>query len=483
MGRTARAVAVVAALTAAWLVPAAAAAADPTCTISWSAAANGNWERGASWDLGRVPEATDTVCLAARTVVRVNASTTVHDVIIRSAQLAAATGVTLRLTAELLVDRGTLAGPGTVQVGTPGGVRCCAPTGSITGPARLVRGVHLTTAVGAFTITGTLAFSEGSVLTNTGRLFLGDGTDLTDDDSDPDNAYVQPAGPAANLGTAGLARIGVNATIGGFVSASTATGRLDLPSLTNETPGGVLTGLTLDPTAGGRIAIPFPVTSLKDAVVYSPETVDVSSTGGPALSGTLRALGASRVYVETPTSFTRTLSLTRSGIYLYAAVSVPGMTLAGGARLDIAQRQGVRLLNGAGTLLVRPDSATSSPAAVVLGPAARIDGDFDQRGGVLTSNGSRITGDWSLGSGAVAALDIDRWRGPPAPQVAVGGALTVDGSLIVDFSSRQGRPPVGAVIRLVSAAGGVSGTFANVIVPAGYEVSYDATGVLVTRVS
>jgi hypothetical protein len=269
------------------LVPAGrlAAVGVPPCTISWTGGSAGFWNVATNWDLGRLPEPADHVCIPVGANVTHNTGTsTVQTVQVAGALILTGGTLTTTSTADesrvvsLVQGGGTLAGANDVVltgsgastsswVGgtmsgagtTPGGEQRCAEHQWVGGcfacqrtNARHARNSHLGDAFtnlarnargGSLTLQGGRRMTVPGLFTNEGTLVAKAGSTF----SVANGAFVNAAGGLlqgtgtidANVGSAGEVAPGLSPGVltiaGNYVQQSDGGLRIEIASFTPET--------------------------------------------------------------------------------------------------------------------------------------------------------------------------------------------------------------------------------------------------------
>ncbi|MHA3704982.1 hypothetical protein ACXR2U_22655 [Jatrophihabitans sp. YIM 134969] len=402
--RTAAVVASTLAVVVAALVAPATARADDTCTISWTGG-TGNWSDPTRWSPARVPTTEDAVCVvraagASPVAVRVRTSTEVQRLTLRGGTLSLPGGSYFDVH-DVVAARAALTGGGAVR-GSVGIV-------DLTDTA--LRGVHLSTS-GGLRLSRGVTFTGGSTVDASGFTDLRPGVRVVDGDGNAAN-HVQVSGFTLYLSGSVFVGVALN-----LRNASVfCRGDLVLARLDNLTSDGVLDGgsdstVQLDSSVTGSITLPRTITAIgKKARVFA---------GGlrtPEGADALRDLRR----VDGTLGLDRTLTTgaitVRGSVVTSQPLSVPILTVRSGGFLSTQRVLGTLVCGGSCSI-----------------PGARLE---------------RLT----VQAGATVYTDATE-------PVTVTTDAQLDGTLAVSLPF--GQPPAGTKVVLLTAAGGVRGTFATV---------------------
>jgi hypothetical protein len=316
-----------------------------------------------------------------------------------------------------------------------------APTGS-TATLTLSAGTLNTASTSAFTVTGTMTFSGGTLnnigtttVANTGTLNWSGGT-------------YTGTGTLASAGTATIS--GSTATLNGGTFNNTGT--LSFPaSLTFTIENGAhfnnqSTG-TINVNGSGSLSDPGSPASINNAGTFNA-TTGTLTTAGVGLtytnSGTTTLTGGSLSLATNYAQTTGTTALTGAGTLTAPATNISGGTI-----------KGISQING-----------TSSNPALSLAPGGTVKPGLSP--GILTVNGNgsssfnsgtgtvriEIAGNHTPGGNATPGTDNDELN-------LAGGPANLGGTLQPVLTNGY-TPVLGDSFRIITSAGLISGTLANV---------------------
>ncbi|HEY1708761.1 MAG TPA: autotransporter-associated beta strand repeat-containing protein [Rhizomicrobium sp.] len=332
--------------------------------------------------------------------------------------------------------------------------------GIISGTGKLVQsGPGITILTGNETYTGGTTISAGT-------LQIGNGS-----------ASGQIIGNVVDNGTLAFDRNDA-VTYGSVISGSGGVSQMGSGSLT-LTAANTYTGATAI-TAGGSLILTGNGSIAGTSNVADDGTWDISATSGNSVSvGSLSGAG-------TVTLGAQSLSLTKGAGTFSGAISGTGSLFVTGGDEVLA---GTNTYTGAttvggGTLEVDGSIASSSSVIVNSGGTLAGSGKVSQTtinsggtlaGGSAGSGTLTINGNLTENSGAKTLVNISS---ASASMVQVNGKADISGTLTV--ANLAGVVPVGKTWTILSATGGVEGTYA-LVQPTGsnfsYKLSYDADDV------
>lgn len=461
------------------------AAGAPACTVQWAGPSAGAWYTAANWSPARVPGVNDVVCLpttSSPTVTVTGTGARPSRIHVRALRTGTATLVVERGTdvAAGLVDAsgGTLRGQGTVS---PQNLFVRAGTTADLGCRQLatVDGV----------VAGTVVVRNGALLFNYGRLTLTGDAAVLDGGGSGRNA-VRNGGALIVRGTARIEPAFAEQFDGGRLEVTTES-RLTLVRFGDLDRHGRLTGGRY--TIAGTLVVPQPVQ------VIGGSDLDVAATGRLLDATGASALGSLEAVVGRPDSNPRSTVALHQDLVDTASLSLF-------ANLDFSvdgELTAPRVVVDTGSTLVAGTAVTTTGDA----PGVVVRNEFDVRhtskvvlrrgsvvtGGLLAGPGGRVTLDVGSDAPAVTHGDLDTTRKSATtalwptvttaqPALRVDGAATVGGTLRIQ---RHGPAlPVGTATTLLTASGGVQGTYRIVDVddPNGQtmQVTYTPTSVVVT---
>jgi hypothetical protein len=225
-----------------------------------------------------------------------------------------------------------------------------------------------------------------------------------------------------------------------------------------------------------------------DPTLHINETFTIGA-GAPELTFNCGVHGSAHVHVlvNGPDGHlvTERAGLTRSA----SAIGVSGrVSVAPGQTLDVldtyGQSGGLTEI-AAGGILDIPPPLTATLTGGALAGSGEVDGNLTNTGGTVRPGASpgslTVDGDYSQGSGGTLQSEIDgTTQGTQYDHLSVTGKATLDGTLaIVNGSGFD--PALSDTFEILTAAGGVSGTFSSVtgaaVAGKHYEPDYNANDV------
>jgi hypothetical protein len=459
-----------------------------TCTLHWVGPAGGNWGTTANWDRGRVPDATDTVCIPAGATVTHSTGSDSISSLQADGQLTISGG-TLNLTStadistatNLTLSNGTLGGAGRIDLsGTnnvwSGGTMDDGGTTNVTALATLHQRTNNGTlangrqlgVAGTFALEGnTTVIAAGSApqITNTGLIQRTTLSGAATINAPLDNDGVVHA----DTGTLNLAGGTGTGSSSGDYGAAGAGGEINLNTGTHALANGA--------ELLGHV-------NLTGATVTVPAAATVTASGANTMSnGTLGGAGTFNI----PSG----AGLTWSGGTMDGGGALPGgaTNVAAGATLrqttnnvTLANR---RQLNNAGTFTL--DSSTTVIAAGsapqitntgliertgLAGTTTSINPPLDNQGVIDVRRGT-LNLPASLTQTAASTLRVLVTSTTDFGRIALGGTPNLAGTLAVETSPAY-QLAVGNQISVVTYSGH-TGTFDTVTGLDGANVHYTLT--------
>ena len=321
------------------------------------------------------------------------------------------------LRVQSLILEGVLDGPGKVTVAAGGSLTFGGPlgAGSLQAAADLVNDGTATEATNG---TGEPFFIGGSTLENAGSISFADSAGLEDADGTHPSKFINDAGATvAYDGTSSsqTATVGIDFTNHGTVTA--AQGTLSLPTLTNLSPTGTLTGGAYD-ALGGTLALVNDVSTNGGSIELGASPSAISGASANALTGLATNTGS----LEVKQSLALTGALSNSG-----TVTIEQGTLSAGS---FTQSAGTTTVNGGAEL---ESGGGSGPIAIdggVLTGTGKIAGNLEGPGGVdpvgAATGPMTINGNYDLSKGTLTVPVSGTSRpGIDYGQITVSGVATL----------------------------------------------------------
>jgi outer membrane autotransporter protein len=332
-------------------------------------------------------------------------------------------------------------------------------SGSITGNSSDLWGIWVNTGNtvvnnGAIAVSGTnsvafLARGDNNTLTNTGTLSAFGTDSYAVKFMGTENTFVNSGAISGNIwfdaGNNTFTNSGILDGSGGLYKAGAGT--LTLRGPTSYTGGTYLNGGIINISQDTSLG------ALSGGLFFNGGTLQLSADMTSPRNVTLKYGGG--------TFDTKGNALTLSG-----AISGPGsLTKAGAGTLELTganDSAGGGTLVQSGTLSVNGtlQSQVDVNAGAVLSGTGRILGPVNLNGTLAPGNSVgtlQVTGNLTVAPGAIYQAQVDT---NSADLIRVGGTATLSGGTVV--ASVGNNPVLGRLNRILSAGGGVLGTFANV---------------------
>jgi autotransporter-associated beta strand protein len=326
-------------------------------------------------------------------------------------------------------------------------------------------GGSITGAGGTYTLSGVLSGAGALSLLGTGSITLSSANTLTGQVSVAPGLTLSLSGAGSLASASGLALNGTlnigSTTSGATLNAISGAGDVVLGAraLTLVNPNGTLSGV-ISGTAG--VSIAGGTLTLTGANTYTGATTIGSGATLQIGSGGTTGAIAGNVTNNGTLAFNRSDSATYSG----AISGTGGVSIAGGTLTLTGANTYTGRTSVQGGLLSVNGSIASSSVSVgnggTLGGIGTVGGVTLASGGTLAPGNSigtlNVSGNVALAAGSVYLVEI---QGSQADKTVATGTAAVAGTLrVVSLDGKWPRPPT--TYRILSATGGVSGTFGTV---------------------
>ena len=372
-------------------------------------------------------------------------------------------------TDELFADYGEIDGPGVVTVNS-GGTGVVSQSSALT----LNTGGKLVN-LGSTTVDGQISLSNASQVENGGALALTDSANVSISDNTNNKVLNDASGTISYRASRAALAVSLQAPFTNNGTVTVARGQLGLPSLTNLTAAGKLTGGTYQ-ALGGTI-------NLANAINNNAANLVLGTTGGfvaggvdalPTIATNSGSLTFSKSETFTPASLANT-----GAINVLAGTTKLGTLNQTAGSTSVASGATLRSGSGAGNVLITGGTLTGNGTV-----AGKVSGSGTVQPARAAATPLAIASDYTPdpAAGTLAISIGGTTSGTGYGALTVGGTATLGGTLALQTDIGY-DPPNGSTYTILT-ANAVSGTFSSVTgTTAGahtYVVNYSPTQVTVT---